>query len=132
VPWKEIKEKLNVTSYQIAYTNRHRLTPQKQRCERYTVINTPRRQELQDWLQASPSRRHIPWRAIPLVAPQFSQYKEEAITTAMHKLGYIRRTAVRKGFSNDERVMRQRVAFAEQAKLWDRTRVSMLLFSDEV
>ena len=132
VPWKEIKEKLGVSYHQIAYANRHRLTPQKKKSGRHALLNTPRRQELQQWLLASPSRRHIPWKAIPSVAPQFSNVGEVAITTAMKQLGYKRRIAVKKGFSDDPVVMRQRVAFAEQAKTWDRRRLALLLFSDEV
>jgi hypothetical protein len=119
-----------VSNHQITYANRYRLTPRRH--SRHTLLNTPRRQELQQWLLASPSRRHIPWKAIPECAPDFSQYKEHAITTAMQKLGYVRRITIKKGFSDDPVVMRQRVAFAQQATTWDRQRVSLLLFSDEV
>ncbi len=32
MPWRDIKEKLNVLYDQIVYANRHRLTPQKRKC----------------------------------------------------------------------------------------------------
>jgi hypothetical protein len=132
VPWKEIREKLGVSYYQIAYANHHRLTPQKKKSSRHALLDTPRQQELQQWLLASPSQRHIPWRAIPLCAPQFSNIGEVAITTAIQQLGYKRRKAIRKGFSDNPIVMRKRVTFAEQAKTWDRRRLALLLFSDKV
>jgi hypothetical protein len=53
-------------------------------------------------------------------------------TTVIQKLGYVSRITIKKGFSDDLAVMRQRVTFAQQAITWDRRRVSLLLFWDEV
>ena len=132
VPWKEIREKLHVSNHQIAYANRHRLTPQKKKSGRAPLLNTPRRRRLHEWLLASPSRRHIPWKAIPLCAPEFGDVGELAIQTAMQSLGYKRRLAVKKGFSEDPVVTNQRLTFAREGITWDRQRVASLLFSDEV
>ena len=118
VPWSKIRKELNVTNRQIQYANRHRLTPQKQKCGHKPKLSTPRRRALEAWLLESPSRRHIPWRQIPLCAPQFSDVGEYAIYTAMRSLGYCRRVARRKGFSTDPEVIRKRLEFAQQAINW--------------
>jgi len=132
IPWKEIKERLNVSYDQIAYANRHRLTPQKRKCGRPILLNTLRRQQLHKWLLTSPSRRYIPWKAIPLCAPEFSDVGEKAIISAMKALGYKRRPAVKKGFSDDPDVMEARLLFAQEGITWDRHRIACILFSDEV
>ena len=132
VPWSQIRKELNVTNRQIQYANRHRLTPQKQRCGKRPKLSTPRRRALEAWLLESPSRRHIPWKQIPLYAPEFSDVGEHAIYTAMRALGYQRRVAKRKGFSTDPEVMRERLDFARQAVYWTRERLYAQIFSDEV
>jgi hypothetical protein len=50
----------------------------------------------------------------------------------MQQLGYKRRKAIRKGFLDNPIVMRKRITFAEQAKTWDRRRLALLLFSNEI
>ena len=50
----------------------------------------------------------------------------------MQSLGYKRRLAVKKGFSNDLVVINQRLLFAQEGKTWDRQQVASLLFSDKV
>jgi transposase len=132
VPWSQIRKELNVTNRQIQYANRHRLTPQKQRCGHKPKLSTPRRRALEAWLLESPSRRHIPWRQIPLCAPEFSDIGECAIYTAMKSLGYCRRVAKRKGFSTDPIVMRKRLDFAQDAINWSQERLYSQIFSDEV
>ena len=132
VPWSTIRKELNVTNRQIQYANRHRLTPQKQKCGHKPKLSTPRRRALEAWLLESPSRRHISWRQIPLCAPQFSDVGEYAVYTAMRSLGYCRRVAKRKGFSTDPEVMRKRLDFAQQAIHWTRERLYAQIFSDEV
>ena len=99
VPWSEIRKQLHVTNRQIQYANRHRVTPQKRiKNKSKPGLSTPRRKQLEAWLLESPSRRHIPWKQIPLRAPEFSNVGEKAINTAMKTLGYQRRIAKRKGF----------------------------------
>ena len=50
----------------------------------------------------------------------------------MKSLGYCRRVAKRKGFSDDPEVMRQRLEFARQAINWSQERLYSQIFSDEV
>jgi hypothetical protein len=132
VPWSQIRKELNVTNRQIQYANRHRLTHQKNKAGTKPKLSTPRKRALEAWLLESPSRRHIPWKQIPLYAPQFSDVGEDAIYTAMRALGYQRRVAQRKGFSTDPEVMRERLDFARQAVYWTRERLYAQIFSDEV
>jgi hypothetical protein len=47
-------------------------------------------------------------------------------------VGYGRRVAKRKGFSDDPEVMAERVAFAEEGKTWSKERLYQQIFSDEV
>jgi hypothetical protein len=47
-------------------------------------------------------------------------------------MGYKRRTALRKGFSEDPVVKAERLAFAREAILWDRERLYNQIFSDKV
>ena len=133
VPWSKIRQELHVTNRQIQYANRHRVTPQKKKkCGTKAKLSTPRKKALEEWLLESPSRRHIPWRQIPLCAPEFSDIGEHAIYTAMKSLGYCRRVAKRKGFSDDPEVMHQRLEFARQAINWSQERLYSQMFSDEV
>lgn len=132
IPWRQIREKLHVTNRQIQYANRHRATPQKSKSGTKPKLSTPRRRALEAWLLESPSRRHIPWKQIPIRAPEFSDVGELAIYTAMQSLGYQRRIAKRKGFSTDLRVMQERLDFAQQAINWSQERLNLQIFSDEV
>ena len=132
VPWSKIRKELHVTNRQIQYANRHRATPQKNKTGAKPKLSTPRRKVLEDWLLESPSRRHIPWKQIPLRAPEFSDVSQYAIYTAMKTLGYQRRVAKRKGFSADPHVMYERLEFAQQAINWTRERLYLQIFSDEV
>ena len=132
VPWSKIRKEFNVSNRQIQYANRYRLTPQKKKCSKKPGLSTPRKKALEAWLLESPSRRHVPWRQIPLRAPEFSDFGEQAISTAMKALGYRRRVAKRKGFSTDPDVMRERLEFAQEAINWTRERLYLQIFSDEV
>jgi hypothetical protein len=133
VPWSKIREELHVTNRQIQYANRHRATPQKKKkCGVEPKLSTPRRRALEAWLLESPSRRHIPWKQIPLYAPEFSDIGEDAIGTPMRALGYYRRVAKRKGFSTDPIVMQKRLDFARQGINWTRDRLYLQILSDEV
>jgi hypothetical protein len=132
VPWSKIGNELHVTNRQIQYANRHRVTPQKRRNGAKPKLSSPEKRALEAWLLESPSRRHIPWKQIPLCAPEFSDIGEHAIHTAMKSLGYGRRVAKRKGFSTDPVVMQKRLEFARQAINWSRERLYSQIFSDEV
>jgi hypothetical protein len=130
VPWKEIREKLDVTDHQIKWARKHRPTPQKAQHLRLK-LRTPQKQMLEQFFLESPSHRHIPFRRIPDLLPELDA-KEEAIHAAARELGYCRRKAHKKGFSDDPRVWAQRLAFAEEGITWDRDRVQRQMFSDEV
>jgi hypothetical protein len=89
VPWSKIRQELYVTNRQIQYANCYRTTPQKKK--KYggkPKLSTPERRALEAWLLESPSRRYIPWKQIPLCAPEFSDLGEHVIYTAMKSLGY--------------------------------------------
>jgi hypothetical protein len=47
-------------------------------------------------------------------------------------LGYCRRTSKKKGFSEEPDVLQERLAFANEAILWERGRVLRQMFTDEV
>jgi len=134
IPYKQICEKLFVTNKQIKWARRHRPTPQKKsHCGRAPKANTPVRQYWEQWLLESPSHRHIPFHNLPQLVPNvFNGYGEQAIHTGFKLVGYGRRTAKRKGFSDEPDVMAERVAFAEQAIHWSRERLYRQIFSDEV
>jgi transposase len=68
---------------------------------------------------------------IPNLLPQIDA-GERAIRQAFTEIGYVRRASKKKGFSNDPRVMRQRLEFAEQGIQWTRERLYRQIFSDEV
>jgi hypothetical protein len=131
VPWEEIREKLHVTDHQIRYARKHRLTPQKDRRHIRPKLHTPQKRVLEQFFLESPSHRHIPFQQIPNLLPELNA-KEDAIHTAARELGYCRRKAHKKGFSDDPRVWAQRVAFAQEGITWDRERLQRQMFSDEV
>lgn len=131
----EIQSKYGYTLRQIQWAKEHRNTPQKHRTGRQKPkINTPKRQRLQQWLLESPSHRHVSFRSIPEVAPELGLqgYGVEAIRTAFKLVGYSRRVAKRKGFSDDPEIMAERLAFAEEGITWSRQRLYRQIFSDEV
>jgi hypothetical protein len=123
VPWKKIRQELYITNRQIQYANRHRTTPQKKKSSGKPKLSTSKRQALEAWLLESPSRWYIPWRQIPLYAPEFNNIGEHAIYTAMTSLGYCRRVAKRKGFSTEPTVIQKRLDFAREAINWSQERL---------
>ena len=132
VPYGTVKEILDVTERQILYAKHHRPTPQKIR-HNYK-LHTPEKTTLKDWLLASPSHRHIPFRRIPHMLPQLDA-GEKAIRTAykgLYPVGYVRRVAKKKGFSDDPRVVRERYEFSDDGRHWQRARAQRVMFSDEV
>ncbi len=86
------------------------------------------------WLLLDPSHRHISFHHLPTLAPELGLqgYKYEAIRTAFLRVGYRRRVAKRKGFSDDPAVMANRLAFAEDGLTWTRERLFRQVFSDEI
>ena len=109
VPYKDIREKLNATDHQIRWAKMHRLTPQKR--GRSSLLRTSQRAELKTWLLESLLHRRVPFSAVPLHLPQLNAGRK-AIRTTFKILGYARRTSKKKRFSEDLRVMAERLAFA--------------------
>jgi hypothetical protein len=136
IPHDQIIEKYGYTKAQIIGTARtRRLTPQKRgRVGKKPKITTPKRTQLEQWLLRSPSRRHIRYQHIPDIAPELELQGcgAQALSTAFKLVGYGRRIAKRKGFSDDPDVIAERLAFALEAKQWSKDRVYRQIFSDEV
>jgi hypothetical protein len=130
IPYTKIRSTLNVTDHQISVARNIRLTPQKAR--HIIKLHTPEKQALKDFLYSSPSHRHVPFREIYRFVPQIHGAKEEAIRTAYKDIGYSRHKSVKKGFSDDPAVMRQRIDFARDGLTWRRARVQRICFTDEV
>jgi hypothetical protein len=130
IPYKDICATLNITRRQLIYTKTHSLTPRR-RSDRLVKLRTPQKHILETWLLRSPSNRHVPYHAITRVLPELNADKY-AIQTAMEDLGYTRRIAPRKGYSNDPRIMAKRLAFAHEAIQWSRERLQNTMFTDEV
>lgn len=131
IPYKEIIKTLHVTDHQIWWVKHHRLTPQKSQTGRHNLLRTPEKTILSDWFYASPSHRHIPWSHVPHYLPQLHA-STKAISTAFRDLNFCRRVAHKKGFSDDPRVIAERLAFAEDGITWRRDRVQRICFTDEV
>ena len=113
-----IYKKYGYSLSQIQRAKYSRLTPQVHRRGRKPLIQSPTRQELINWMEESPSRRYIAFKHIPQIAPPrlgLQNRKQQAIRTAFKLVGYGRRVAPKKGFSEDLAVMRERVDFAEEA-----------------
>ena len=89
---------------------------------------------MKQWLLASSSHRRVPFRYLATYAPELrlNQYGFEAIRTAFASVGYGRRVAKRKGFSDDPVVMVDRLAFAREGKTWTYERLYRQVFSDEI
>jgi hypothetical protein len=103
---EEIRKQYGYTIAQIQRVKNLRLTPQVYRRRRKPIIDTPRRSALEKWLLKSPSRRHLSFCNISAIAPpDFQGYRAQAIYTAFKLVGYGRRVAKRKGFSDDPEVI---------------------------
>jgi hypothetical protein len=129
-----IYKKYGYTEKQIRLAKQH-LTPQKNRCRRKPKVNTPTRHRLEQWLLQSPSHRHIPFRHVREFAPPelgLQDCRGQAVRTAFKLVGYGRRVAKRKGFSDDPEVIQERIDFTEEGKTWTPERLFHQFFSDEV
>ena len=110
-------------------------TPQRAKhCGRKPIISMEKAQEMKAWLLSDPSHRHVSFHHLPAYAPELGlqEYGFEAIRTAFRSVGYERRVAKRKGFSDDPAVIAARLAFAQDGLTWTRERLYRQIFSDEV
>jgi len=130
---QEIQSKWGYTLRQIQHAKNHRNTPQKQTRGRKPVIDTLTQRSLEEWLTSSPSHRRVAYKHISAIAPpELQGYGTKAIRTAFKLVGYGRRVAKRKGFSDDPEVYRERLEFASEAINWFTERLFSQIFSDEV
>ena len=65
-------------------------SPQFNRRGRRGLIRTPVRRQISAFVEATDENRLIPWRDLPLYLSQLEGISEEAIGTAMHRMGYQR------------------------------------------
>ena len=113
----------------------HPITLQKNKCGRKPIIQTPQQNALDRWLHPFPSYRRIPYRQISQQAPPelgLEGIGEKALATAFDLLGYSRRAAKKKGFSDDTVIWSERLQFAREAIHWTRERLCAQIFTDEV
>jgi len=132
---EEIRKQYGYTISQIQRAKSLRLTPQVHRRGKKPLIKTPTRHRLEQWLLESPSRRHISFRHIGTLAPPELGIQDcgpQAIRTAFKLVGYSRRVAKRKGFSDDPAVMAERLAFAKEGITWTPEKLFHQIFSNEV
>lgn len=130
IPYVEIRSILNVIDHQISIARNIQLIPQKAR--HIVKLYIPEKQALKDFLYSSPSHRHILFREIYRFVPQIYGAKEEAIRTAYKDIGYGRHKSVKKGFSDNLAVMKQRVNFARDSLTWRKARIQRICFIDEI
>lgn len=110
-------------------------TPQHRRRGHKPKVNTPQQKKFEAWLLGSPSRRHIAFRHIKSMTPElgFTQdIGDKAIHTAFKLVGYGRQIAKRKGFSDNPKVMAERLSFAEEGITWTVERLYNQICSDKV
>jgi hypothetical protein len=92
--YKEIRDKLNVSFHQISYARYQPLTPKADRRHKgKPKIKTPKRMQLEAWLQASPSRKRLRYNEIPYYLPPewgLNGVGEKAVRTAFTMLSYHR------------------------------------------
>ena len=112
-----IAKAFQITLRQVEYAIEHRPTPQKQRCGRKALIDTPSRRILLDFIRTSKRTRRMPYFE---VAHELNwQASESAIRRALQKEGYHRRISRRKPpISEVNRVAR--LAWATEHRWWTR------------
>jgi hypothetical protein len=120
---------------QIRFARDYLETPQRVgSCGAKPAISIEKAIQMKEWLLSDPSHRHISFHHLPTYAPDLGLqgYGFEAIRTAFRSVGYGRRVAKRKGFSDDPAVMAQRLAFAREGVTWTPERLARQVFSDEI
>jgi hypothetical protein len=113
---------------QVCYAITHRLTPQKRKCGRTILLNTPQRKRLIQWVSASRENRETPWIEIPSILGL--DCGEKAIRTAFKKEGYVRRVS-RKKCPLTETNRLERLAWAIEHYDWTDEQWDEILWSDE-
>jgi transposase len=119
---------LNLTLDQVYYALSHRLTPQKKRCGRPTLLDTPRRKQLIAWVTASKANRETQWVDIP--AALGWTCGEKAIRNAFKKEGYVRRKPRRKPPLSESH-KEARLVWAWEHLFWSEEQWFNVIWSDE-
>ncbi|EPE35500.1 Homeo [Glarea lozoyensis ATCC 20868] len=124
----QIALQLNISPRQVGYTLSYRLTPQKQKCGRKVLLNTPQRKRLIEWVCASEGNRRTRWTDILDILGW--NCGEWAIRTAFKREGFVRRIARRKPPLTAEH-KRDRLAWAWEHLFWTDEQWDLVLWTDE-
>jgi hypothetical protein len=133
--YRTYRDEYGYSLRQIQFAQTQPDTPKRsKRCGRKPVIPIEKARELKEWLLSDPAHRFVPFHYLPTYAPDLGLqgYGFEAIRTAFLRVGYGRRVAKRKGFSDDPAVIAKRLAFAREGITWSPERLFRQAFSDEV
>lgn len=118
----------NYSYDQVCYAIRNRLTPQKRKCGRKVLLNSPQRKRLIQWVTASQENRKTPWIEIPAILSL--DCGEHAIRTAFKKEGYVRRISRKKPPISEEN-RKKRLEWAQEHVNWSEEQWDEILWSDE-
>ena len=141
---RRISKHLNVSIPQVYYAIHHRFTPQKQRCGRKSIIDTPHRAYLMEYCTSNRRTRRL--RFIDVAAELNWNVSERAIRRILAKegklstsispyptnkyIGYHRRIARNKP-PISEKNRKLRVAWAKEHENWTREQWDKILWTDE-
>lgn len=123
-----ISRHLNITQTQVRYAQSHRLTPQKQRCGRKSLIDTPSRTRLAEYIRQSKATRRM--RYCNIAYHLGLDCSEHAIRRALQKEGLFRRIARRKP-PISEANRQARLRWAWEHVDWTREQWDTILWTDE-
>ena len=82
-------------------------------------LYTPKKTILKEWLLSSLSYYHVVYYKIPYFLPQLYA-GEKAIRIAINNIRYCRHVTRKKGFSNDPKVIKERLKLAKEGLTWPR------------
>lgn len=128
-PARIVKHIPGLTLAQVKYALSHRTTPQKQRCGRRPLLDTPTRKALVHFVSSSRANRRIPWPQIPQ-AIGWHDCKLEAIENAFEREGYGRWTALKKPDLTQKHAD-ARLTWALQHRFWTWEQWAQILWTDE-
>ena len=130
IPHAKIISTLNVTQTQNFYARNAHI--QKKECGSKSLIRTPQRKALKDWLEQSSSHKRISFRYTLSAASDLGLegVGKKTLKTVFRTLRYMRRTSIKKGFSDLPEYRIARVEFAREGITWPRDGLVDRIFSD--